>query len=387
MNCLTMRSSSEWKLITASRPPGASTCREASRPRDSSPSSSLTCMRMAWKVRVAGWRPRSRVRTALLTMPASRAVVAIGSMTRCSTMLRAMRPAKRSSPSVPITSRISSAVARASHCAALIPCAGSMRMSSGPSAWKLKPRAASSSCGEDTPRSNRTPRQGRPSPCAATACGSRSIARSLASLPSPARMRAACPPRPKVASTYSPDWPAGACGPRPSPSRTSSTSTGLCSSNVATPSGLALQVQGAELRRQVGCGERGLGPLRAVFVPAHLVPQLQSLALADQHGGPLKADELAQFSAERDAAMAIDFHLGGPPDQHVLQFVTARVQAGQAHDLLLDLLPVRRGVDKEAFVPVGGHHQAALAPGGQQGTMARGDHDPTLVIDKIGRAH
>ena len=37
-----------------------------------------------------------------------------------------------------------------------------MRISSGPSARKLKPRAGSSSCGEETPRSNRTPRQSRP---------------------------------------------------------------------------------------------------------------------------------------------------------------------------------------------------------------------------------
>ncbi len=52
--CFTMRSSSEWKLITASRPPACS--RAAARPRNSSsPSSSpLTQMRSAWKVRVAG---------------------------------------------------------------------------------------------------------------------------------------------------------------------------------------------------------------------------------------------------------------------------------------------------------------------------------------------
>ena len=53
-NSLTARSSSEWKDTTARRPPGTSTCSAAARPRSSSPSSSLTAMRSAWKARVAG---------------------------------------------------------------------------------------------------------------------------------------------------------------------------------------------------------------------------------------------------------------------------------------------------------------------------------------------
>src|SRR5262249_53333819 len=40
-NSLTARSSSEWKDTTASLPPGASACSAATRPRSSSPSSSL----------------------------------------------------------------------------------------------------------------------------------------------------------------------------------------------------------------------------------------------------------------------------------------------------------------------------------------------------------
>ena len=46
-NCLTMRSSSEWNVTTASRPPGFSSRSAATRPRASSPSSSLTAMRRA----------------------------------------------------------------------------------------------------------------------------------------------------------------------------------------------------------------------------------------------------------------------------------------------------------------------------------------------------
>src|SRR5690606_8906177 len=55
MNCLAMRSSSEWKLITTRRPPAFSRCIAASSPVSRSASSRFTWMRMAWKLRVAGW--------------------------------------------------------------------------------------------------------------------------------------------------------------------------------------------------------------------------------------------------------------------------------------------------------------------------------------------
>jgi hypothetical protein len=60
------------------------------------------------------------VRTALATVRASWPWS--GSVrARAVDSARAMRPAKRSSPRAPITSRISSAAARASRCAALVP--------------------------------------------------------------------------------------------------------------------------------------------------------------------------------------------------------------------------------------------------------------------------
>ena len=71
MNCLTMRSSSEWKVTTASRPPGLSTRSAACSARANSPSSSLTAMRSAWKTRVAGCRPPGSARTSPATRSAS----------------------------------------------------------------------------------------------------------------------------------------------------------------------------------------------------------------------------------------------------------------------------------------------------------------------------
>ena len=53
----TMRSSSEWKAMTHRRPPGRRQSAATARNRSSSPSSSLTAMRSAWNVRVAGFLP------------------------------------------------------------------------------------------------------------------------------------------------------------------------------------------------------------------------------------------------------------------------------------------------------------------------------------------
>ena len=51
---LTIRSSREWKLMTQSRPPGLSRGIAAWSSSSTAESSSLTAMRMAWKVRLAG---------------------------------------------------------------------------------------------------------------------------------------------------------------------------------------------------------------------------------------------------------------------------------------------------------------------------------------------
>ncbi len=97
---LTMRSSSEWKATTTSRPDGLSTRSAAARPRASSASSSLTKIRSAWKVRVAGWIVPSRARTTRATMSASARVVSIARSSRALTIARATARAWCSSPSV-----------------------------------------------------------------------------------------------------------------------------------------------------------------------------------------------------------------------------------------------------------------------------------------------
>ena len=67
----TMRSSSEWKATTTSRPPSRSTASAAASACASSSSSRLTKMRSAWKVRVAGWMRSPVGPTAAATISAS----------------------------------------------------------------------------------------------------------------------------------------------------------------------------------------------------------------------------------------------------------------------------------------------------------------------------
>src|SRR6185437_6183907 len=98
-NCLTMRSSSEWNVTTASRPPGFSARSAAQSALCNCPSSSLTAMRSAWNTRVAGCvRSPGGAGATRATRPASCEVETNGASVRSATMARAMRRAARSSP-------------------------------------------------------------------------------------------------------------------------------------------------------------------------------------------------------------------------------------------------------------------------------------------------
>ena len=173
----------------------------------------------------------------------------------------AIGKANRSSPSLFNTSVICSTVACISHSCADRPTVGSMRMSSGPSPVKLKPRRGSSTCGDEMPRSSSSPSicvspcasstsssdekractiSNRASPlscfharAAATASGSLSNANRRPFGPRACRMCRLCPPRPNVPSTYTPSGrmaraatascsSTGKCAPDDKPSRSMS---------------------------------------------------------------------------------------------------------------------------------------------------------------------
>ena len=88
-----MRSSSEWKLITHSLPPGLSLSGAVSIICETADSSSLTAMRMAWKLRLAGccFSRRAGAGMADLMTSTSSSVVSISFSCRRATMAAAMR--------------------------------------------------------------------------------------------------------------------------------------------------------------------------------------------------------------------------------------------------------------------------------------------------------
>src|SRR3954452_6912030 len=154
MKCLTMRSSSEWNEITASRPPGRSSSSAAgsANPRDSS--SSFTAMRSAWKTRFAGCPSPKRAGAGieLLITSTSSPVRSNG---RWRTIARAICLAYRSSPYRRKMSVRSRSVHVLTISLASRSCEVSMRMSSGASTEYEKPRSGRSSCIDETPRSSR----------------------------------------------------------------------------------------------------------------------------------------------------------------------------------------------------------------------------------------
>ncbi|OIP32805.1 MAG: hypothetical protein AUK27_12045 [Deltaproteobacteria bacterium CG2_30_66_27] len=96
----TIRSSSEWKLITATRPPGERCRGIAPRKASSEESSRFTAIRSAWNTLVAGWMSRGQALRGIAeeTSSANPVVVRIGSLFLRSTTARAIRRENRSSP-------------------------------------------------------------------------------------------------------------------------------------------------------------------------------------------------------------------------------------------------------------------------------------------------
>jgi hypothetical protein len=92
MKRLTIRSSSEWKLMTTIRPPGVSRSSAASSPSRSDWSSSLVAMRSAWKTRLAGWPWPNRAGVGMAERISSTrsALRSIGRAARRRTMARAI---------------------------------------------------------------------------------------------------------------------------------------------------------------------------------------------------------------------------------------------------------------------------------------------------------
>ena len=155
-----MRSSSEWNVITTSRAPVAQPPHGASRetdrgprargsPRCAAPGTCASPDRSACSPRRGTDAPDDR------GQPAGRLDRLLVHARRRSRARSAARSALRRTGRSRRRARAPSSARRRS--AAVSPASRSMRMSSGSSRWKLKPRPAASSCIDETPRSASAP--------------------------------------------------------------------------------------------------------------------------------------------------------------------------------------------------------------------------------------
>mmetsp|Transcript_29763 Transcript_29763/g.70714 ORF Transcript_29763/g.70714 Transcript_29763/m.70714 type:complete len:226 (-) Transcript_29763:407-1084(-) len=219
-----------FQVSSPRRPPSPTSSKAAWRPRRISSNSRLRWTRSAWKVSLAGcifWYSRPFARAT----SSANSLVRLGSWlaSRARQMASAMRRAAAASLVSPYSKRIRMSAPRSTCCShfhAGTPALWSKRRSRGPSASGRKPRCASSNCGDEMPRSKKTPAgvifrgpstapispkaewctAKRPSAASSSrptliASGSMSKACSVPLGESAPRMPRVCPPRPKVAST------------------------------------------------------------------------------------------------------------------------------------------------------------------------------------------
>src|SRR6266571_2505095 len=244
-----------------------------------------------------------------------------------------------------------------------------MRMSSGASNRKLKPRCGSSSCGEDTPRSNNTPstppehsaasvacnspkrawtgvsRGSRISRAAATASGSRSIAISRPRGPA-AQESAGC------------DRPCRRSRPRTCRPR----ATRLRARRLPGGGGRGGAHQRSQ-REVFGAGRRVGAYLRErprqLLVPRGDIPDLEMASLPDQNHVFLEAGELAQRARHEDAALRVELEFLGEPDEQPLPPARLFVEAGKRLRFRADRLPGDSGIKKQTAIGVSGENHRA----------------------------
>src|SRR2546430_2127673 len=95
----------------------------------------------------------------------------------------------------------------------------------------------------------------------------------------------------------------------------------------------SLQRQRLELGRQIARGGLGVQPQVAPLVPARLIPQLEPIALTDQHSMAPELRELAQLGWQQEPPVPVERQIRRIADHQPLQPARGRVQRRQAHQL------------------------------------------------------
>src|SRR5690606_17366119 len=116
-------------------------------------------------------------------------------------------------------------------------------------------------------------------------------------------------------------------------------------------------------------------PLVAALVPALLVPDLELVALADEHHLPVDGGEVAQLLRQQDPPLPVQLDLGGVADHQSLQAARLAIQRGQSGDATLDVLPFGERVHQQAVVAVDGDDQLVAAAHFDARAIARRDRE------------
>ena len=101
------------------------------------------------------------------------------------------------------------------------------------------------------------------------------------------------------------------------------------------------------------------------------IPELEFLALTDQHDVFIEFRILPEKRRDEQAAGAVHVHVRGEADEAPLQFAYTGIEVRDAFELLLDQLPIRKRVDEEATVGVGRDDEVPRTAFEQRIAMAR----------------
>src|SRR5690606_6470679 len=80
------------------------------------------------------------------------------------------------------------------------------------------------------------------------------------------------------------------------------------------------------------------------------VPELEAIALTDQHRGARQAGVLAQARRDQDATAAVELEVGRVTDHQTLQTARDGIERRQTAQLELDLLPLGQRIDEQATI-------------------------------------
>jgi hypothetical protein len=113
-----------------------------------------------------------------------------------------------------------------------------------------------------------------------------------------------------------------------------------------------------------------------------LVPELELVALSDQHYAFVERRELAQRWRNQNPAGAVKLHVVGVTDEEALQPANLVVETGQRHQALLNRLPLGRRIEQQAAARIRGQHHVTVGTRQQRFAMFGRNGQAPLVVER-----